>query len=1051
MTRLTIALLTCCMFFAITSFGQKEKEQSQAEPAAEVQDTFDASLLDAMKWRCIGPFRGGRSTTVCGVVQDPETYYFGSVGGGVWKTTDGGYRWRNVTDGQLKTGSVGAIAVAPSDPNVVYIGMGEAPIRGVMTSSGDGVYKSTDAGATWNHVGLDNTMHISQITIHPENPNVVYVAAQGNPYGPSEDRGVYRSTDGGMTWSKVHYVDENTGVSALSIDMRNPRVLYAAYWDHTRLPWYMRSGGEGSGIWKSSDSGESWVLLTNGLPDSIMGKIGVSVSPANSNTVYAIIESEQGGLYRSDDAGKSWALINEDRILRARSWYYMHVFADPEDANTVHIMNAPYMRSTDGGKTFTRINTPHGDNHGLWINPNDASIMINANDGGANVSFDRGRTWSTQSNQPTAQFYRVNADNQFPYRVYGGQQDNSSVSILSRTDNRGIANSDFHQVGGCESAYCAFDPDNPRFVYAGCIQGIITEYDVELESTKDVMAYSDLGLGKNPKDMKYRFNWNAPIIMSMHNTDVIYHCGNVVLRSEDRGLSWTEASPDLTRNIAEHIDWGGGPITNEGAGGENYHTIMYLAESPSDQGELWVGTDDGLVQITRDGGSSWTDITPPGIEEGIVNSIDLSVHHPGTAYVAYTRYKFGDFTPYVYITTDYGQSWQNATSGIEDMCHVRVVREDKEVAGLLYAGTERGMFMSWDNGNQWQRVQLNLPIVPITDIKVHHGDLVIATQGRAFWILDDITPIRRWETIDKTTFASLPSRDAYLWGGSRNDDLRDMGANPDRGVVTYFYSPVADTSLTISFVGEYGSAVRVFSTDAEEKGNKLNVKRGLNKHVWDMQRNDLKSVKGLMTFGGTAGTRVGPGAYNVTVSYGEDKGESRTVSISDDPRSNISAEAQKEKQDLLNSLYNATQDVFDEVKNIRHVRSQISSFQERNGVEADSVLFSKGKKIVATLDSLEKTIVQVKQQTFQDVINFPNQIDGQLMHIQGVIDGSYPPITQGQKTRVGDIMDSWDEKRAFIHHYLSTELVEYNNLIRERDVPFIAPMAPEVAKKKSKT
>jgi photosystem II stability/assembly factor-like uncharacterized protein len=1051
MTRLTIALFTCCMLLAFTSFGQKKDKKSHGEQTIELQDTFDATLLNAMQWRCIGPFRGGRSTTVCGVIQNPETYYFGSAGGGVWKTTDGGYRWRNISDGHMKTGSVGAIAVAPSDPNVIYVGMGEAPIRGVMTSTGDGLYKSTDAGVTWSHIGLDNTMQISQIRVHPNKPDVVFVAAQGNPYGPSEDRGVYRSTDGGVTWSKIHYVDENTGASDLSIDIRNPRVLYAAYWDHTRLPWYMRSGGEGSGIWKSSDSGENWVLLTEGFPDSIMGKIGISVSPASSNTVYAIIESEQGGLYRSDDAGKSWALINDDRVLRARSWYYMHVFADPEDVNTVHIMNAPYMRSTDGGKTFTRIATPHGDNHALWINPVNASIMINGNDGGANVSFDGGRTWSTQNNQPTAQFYRVNADNQFPYRVYGGQQDNSSVSILSGTDGRGIANSDFHSVGGCESAYCAFDPDDPRYIYAGCIQGVITEYDSKLKSSKDIMVYTDLGLGKNPKDMKYRFNWNAPILMSKHNTDVIYHCGNVVLRSEDRGLSWTEISPDLSKNIAAHIDWGGGPITNEGAGGENYHTIMYLAESPTDANELWVGTDDGLVQITRDGGVSWSDITPSGIEEGIVNAIDLSVHNPGTAYVAFTRYKFGDFTPYVYITTDYGQTWHNATKGIEDMCHVRVVREDDEVAGLLYAGTERGMFMSWNKGDQWQRVQLNLPIVPITDIKVHHGDLVISTQGRAFWILDDLTPVRNWQSIDKEMFASLPSRDAFLWGGERNDDLRDMGANPDPGIVTYFYSPVADTNVSILIIDQSGKTVREFSTDAKEKGNKLKVSKGLNKHVWNMRRDDLKSLKGLMTFGGTGGTLVGPGTYKVNIFYGENNPESFTVTISDDPRSDISAKAHLEKQGLLNSLYNATQVVFDEVKNIRYVSRQIESFQERHGATADSVLFDKGQRIIATLDSLEKTIVQAKQKTRQDVVNFPSQIDGQLMHIQGVIDRSYPPLTQGQKDRANDIMNSWDEKRAFLNAYLSTELEEFNNLIRERDIPFIAPSAPEVAKKKSKS
>ena len=554
MTRLfLLCILALLTFQSDTSAQSTSSEEASAEEAP--------FLPDAMEWRCIGPFRGGRSTTVCGVVQEPMTYYFGSTGGGVWKTVDGGASWRNISDGQFNTGSVGAVAVAPSDPNVIYVGMGEAPIRGVMTSSGDGMYKSTDAGVTWQHIGLEKSMHISQIRIHPTNPDVVFVAVQGNPYGPSEDRGVYRSMNGGNDWEQVHSVDENSGVSDLSMDMRNPRVLYAGYWDHTRLPWYMRSGGEGSGIWKSTDSGDTWNLLTNGLPDSIMGKIGVSVSGANSNVVYAIIESDQGGLYRSNDAGNSWTLMNTDRVLRARSWYYMHVFADPGDENTVHVLNAPYMRSTDGGKTFTRIPTPHGDNHGLWINPESPEIMINANDGGANISYDNGMTWSTQRNQPTAQFYRVNADNQYPYRVYGGQQDNSSVSIKSRSYTAGIEWGDFHDVGGCESAYCAFDPDDPSLVYAGCIQGMITEYDVNLETSKDIMAYSDLNLGKNPKDMKYRFNWNAPIAVSMHDPSVIYHCAHVVLRSSDRGLNWTEVSPDLTRNISEHIDVGGGPIT----------------------------------------------------------------------------------------------------------------------------------------------------------------------------------------------------------------------------------------------------------------------------------------------------------------------------------------------------------------------------------------------------------------------------------------------------------------------------------------------------------
>lgn len=1011
---------------------------------------FDETELAALQWRCIGPFRGGRSTSVCGVAQEPNTYYFGSVGGGLWKSIDGGNKWTNITDGQLNTGSVGAVAVAPSDPNVIYLGMGEAPIRGVMTSSGDGVYRSTDAGKTWTHVGLENTLHISQIRVHPENPDVVYVGAQGSPYGPSEDRGVFRSTDGGDTWEKVHFVDENSGVSDLSIDMRNPRVLYAGYWDHTRLPWYIRSGGEGSGIWKTTDGGDTWNELTAGLPDSIMGKIGVSVSPANSNRVYAIIESKQGGLYRSDDAGANWQLMNEDRVLRARSWYYMHVFADPVDANTVHIMNAPYMRSTDGGKTFTRIMTPHGDNHALWINPDNANIMINGNDGGANVSYDGGRTWSTQRNQPTAQFYRVNADNQFPYRVYGGQQDNSSVSIASRTDNRGIGWSDFHQVGGCESAFCAFDPDDPKLVYATCIQGIITEYDVELETGKDIMAYTDLMLGKNPKDMKYRFNWNAPVHVSAHDPSVIYHAGNVLLKSSDRGISWQEISPDLTRNVAEHIDWGGGPITNEGAGGENYHTIMYIAESPTDPNELWIGTDDGLVQLTQDGGQTWTDVTPAGLEEGMVNAIELSLHNPGTAYIAYNRYKFGDFTPYIYSTSDHGASWRRADSGIEDNCHVRVVREDTDVAGLLYAGTERGLFISWNDGGSWDRVQLNLPIVPITDLKVHHGDLIAATQGRAFWILDDLTPLRNWTMIDTTDLSVFVPRNVSLWGGSRVDGLADQGANPDYGLVTYFYVPNPDTAVSLTIEGSNG-VIRTFSTDAEEEQNKLKLRKGLNKHVWNLQRDNLKSIPGLMTFGGTNGTRVGPSGYKVTVNWGDEQSMSNDFTVSAHPDLKIDQAAYDQKQELLATLYDATQEVFDEVKNMRHTKSQIEAFQTRDGIEEDSLLFHQGQHIIATLDSLEKTIVQAQQETFQDVINFPNQIDGQLMHIQGIIDGSYPPITQGQQQRATDILDAWQEKRDFAREFISQELGSYNKMIQERAIPFITPMAPDVSRKSSKS
>ena len=870
-----------------TAMGQRRNRQSKAVSPSTLK--VDISHLKAMKWRNIGPFRGGRSTAVAGVPGDIHTYYFGSTGGGVWKTVNGGEVWRNVSDGFFHTGSVGAIAVADSDPNVVYVGMGEAPIRGVMTSHGDGVYKSVDAGKSWKHIGLEKSRQISKVRIHPRNEDLVYVSVQGSPYQPTRERGIYRSTDGGEHWEQILFVNEGSGACDLSMDPNNPRILYAAFWDHQRLPWKMVSGGEGSSIWKSVDGGEHWVKLEKGLPADIMGKIGISVSPANPNRVWAIIEAEKGGLYRSDNGGKNWQLINGDRVLRARSWYYMHIFADPQDEDKVVVLNAPFMQSEDGGRTFTQISTPHGDNHDLWINPDDNRIMINANDGGANISYNGGRSWSTQANQPTAQFYRVNADHQFPYYVYGGQQDNSSVAIPSRVGGSGIQNSDFHSVGGCESAFPAFDPDNPKYVYAGCYQGIISRYDQETERLEDVMAYPFLGLGMNPKDMKYRFNWNAPILVSQHDPAVIYHAGNKVLTSNDMGQSWNEISPDLTRNEPEKIGWGGGPITNEGAGGENYHTIYYLAESPFDAKEIWAGADDGLLHITRDGGESWQNITPPNLEEGMINCIELSPFQPGKAYIAYNRYKFNDFSPYVLITEDYGKSWKSMVKGIGEEAHVRVVREDPKRKGLLYAGTETGLYVSFDGATSWQVFQLNLPVVPITDLKVHQGDLIAATQGRAFWILDDLSPLHQWDkTIaTKEVYMYQPS-DAYLVDGVRIDSLPDRGANPDNGLVCYYVLNKLEDSLELSidFFDEQDHKLRHFSSASSKKQDKASKQAGMNKLVWNLRKDDYKGIKGVMNYGGRGGHKMGPAWYKVVLSYGKDT-ISRFAQVLPDPTTGL--------------------------------------------------------------------------------------------------------------------------------------------------------------------
>ncbi|HLE85236.1 MAG TPA: hypothetical protein VJG13_12930, partial [Thermoanaerobaculia bacterium] len=732
-------------------------EAARRRPAAPAEEAaehpVDPALFGGLEWRNVGPSRGGRVTAVAGVPGEPFTYYFGATGGGVWKTTDGGTTWKNVSDEFFGSGSVGALAVAPSDPNVVYAGMGESPIRGVATGHGDGVYRSTDAGRTWTHLGLDGTEHVGGLAVHPRDPDVVWVAAQGSAWRTTAERGVYRSKDGGATWEQVLFVSDSAGASGLAMDPTNPRILYAAFWDHDRDPWRIRSGGPGSGVWKTTDGGDTWERLGLGkdggeegrLPEG-MGKVRVAVSPARPERVWAMVEADDGGLYRSDDAGETWRLVNGERVLRARAWYYTHVFADPVDADTVYVLNAPFMKSTDGGRTFSRVRTPHGDNHDLWIAPEDNRRMINGNDGGANVSFNGGETWSTQGNQPTAQFYRVDVDSVFPYRLYGGQQDNSTVAIASAARG-GIGRADWYDVGGCESAHVAFDPNDPARIYAGCYQGIISEWDAVTRTERNVMAIPFLGLGTYPKDQPYRFNWNAPIEVSPHDPAVIYHAGNVLLRSSDRGRTWTEVSPDLTRDEEDKQGPGGEPITNETAGGETYNTIFYVAPSPHEARTIWVGTDDGLVHVTRDGGATWAEVSPPGIgtaaEPGQVNAIEVSPHDPAAAYVAVTRYKFGDYRPYAFKTTDYGASWTRIGGGLPEGSWVRVVREDPVRRGLLYAGTETGAFVSFDDGARWQPLELGLPVVPVTDLKIQDDDLVAATQGRAFWILDELGPLRQ--------------------------------------------------------------------------------------------------------------------------------------------------------------------------------------------------------------------------------------------------------------------------------------------------------------------
>ena len=1006
--------------------------------------SVDSILFQVGEWRNIGPFRGGRSTASTGITGNDQIYYMGTTGGGLWKTEDAGISWKNISDGYFETGSVGAVAVSESDNNIVLVGMGESPVRGVMTSSGDGVYKSVDGGDTWVHLGLENTKHISQIRIHPSDPNIIYVSAQGSPYGETKERGIYRTFDGGKNWENILFVDPSSGAVDLAMDYTNPRVLYASFWDHQRLPWYVRSGGKGSGIWKSNDGGDTWKKLSDGLPKLVMGKIGVAVSRANSKVVYAIIESDDGGLYKSYNGGESWKLINDERVLRARSWYYMHIYADPSDENIVYVLNAPMMKSIDGGKTFTNIRVPHGDNHYLWINPNNSNILINSNDGGANISFNAGKSWSTQKNQPTSQFYRVNVDNRFPYWVYGGQQDNSSVAIKSSTFSNGISWKDWIAgVGGCETAYVAFDKNNPVLMYAGCYQGIITEYSLNLDNTKDIMAYPSMGLGEPSDEQKYRFNWNAPILVSEHDPNVIYHAANKLLKTSDRGITWEEISPDLTKNKKENLGPGGGPITNEGAGGEVYHTIYYVTESPHDKNIIYTGADDGLVHITRDGGKSWSNITPE-LEEGMINSIEVSPHDPATVYIAFNRYKFDDFSPYILKSKDYGETWKVYGSDIEKNSFVRVVREDKNKKDLLYAGTERGIYMSNNGGINWFKWQRNLPIVPITDLVVHQNDLVVATQGRGFWIYDDLTPLHEFSNEIKSEnihMFNVENNHKVLFSAMRRQG--PLGKNPYYGTeIKYFlreYNPQDSLEMNIEIKNINGDIIRTFSSSEKYKSKRIDLKEGYSSVKWGGDVEGFVPPNGVMVPRGSDGYMssydVMPGKYNVTLTYGDYTKTSDFI-IMPDPRKSISQDDYNKKSQLLRNIHDDVESIYNSLQKMQDVRSQLNDLQNRLSSDFNSIK-NLSNETVELIDLTESKLISPKQKTFQDVINFRNQLDAQFLDLLNTVNGNIPPLTNGELQRFDDLHLTWMEIKKSYDKVLEN-VKSINNMIIENSVPFIS-------------
>lgn len=987
--------------------------------------TFDEKLYDALDYRLLGPFRGGRSAAVTGVPGKPNLFYFGATGGGVWETKNGGRTWKNLSDGFFG-GSVGAIEVSTDDPNVIYVGGGETTVRGNV-SSGYGVWKTENAGKSWKQMGLENSRHIPRIRVHPKNHNIVYAAVLGNIYKPTQERGVYKSTDGGNSWRKTLFANENAGAVDLIMDPNNPRILYASTWNIQRTPYSLSSGGDGSALWKSTDSGESWkeISKNKGFPSDTLGIIGVTVSPVNSDRVWAIVENkEKGGVYRSDDGGETWTNINSERKLRQRAWYYTRIYADPQDEDIVYVLNVRYHKSTDGGKTYETFNAPHGDHHDLWIAPEDPNRMVIGDDGGAQTTYDGGETWSTYHNQPTAQFYRVTTDNSFPYKIYAAQQDNSTIRITHRNEGGSINEDDWEETAGGESAHIAIDPLNNDIVYGGSYDGFLTRYNHKKQTVRSISVWPDNPMGHGAEDMKYRFQWNFPIFFSPHNPKKLYTASNHLHATTNEGESWELLSPDLTRNDPTKLKSSGGPITQDNTSVEYYCTIFAAAESPVQEGVIWTGSDDGLIHITKDGGANWEDVTPKGMPEWMmINSIEPSVFDAGTCYVAGTKYKTGDFAPYLYKTNDFGKTWKKITDGIPSEHFTRVLREDPKQKGILYAGTETGMYISFDDGNNWKAFQLNLPIVPITDLAVKDNNLIVATQGRSLWILDDLSLLHQLsEAKNKDNFIYKP-KDAYRMGGRSNSKSLTTGTNHPSGVLTYFNVANSDAKeITLSYLTKQGDTIKSFTTKGtKEKNNKLEVENGSNVHSWNMRGDGAERLKGMILWwGSTAAPMAVPGEYEVVLTV-DDESYAKPFTIIPDGNSETDLAGMQRQFDFITDVNSTVDKAHKSIKKIRKINSQLEAFQKQyKEDEGIKDLVEKAKKLQESFSEIEKALYQTKNKSGQDPLNFPIRLTNKLAHLNSLVGmDDFPPTQQDVAVK--------DE----LSRQINVELIKFDQLISE--------------------
>ena len=1072
-----IVTLALFVLLAVTLTFSQQKERNhkldaaqkntsaESAPSAKDNDKSEGDpLFKGMQYRSIGPFRGGRSLTAAGIPGDPTTYYFGATGGGVWKSIDGANTWSPVFD---KDGapSIGSIAVAVSDPNVVYVGTGEACIRGDI-SHGDGVWKSVDAGKSWKSVGLKDTRAIGKVIVNPHNPDVVFVAGLGHPFGPNTERGVFRTTDGGKTWDKVLYKDENTGAIDVVFDPQNPNILFASLWEARRTPWTLSSGGPGSGVYRSTDGGSTWKRLQeqeHGLPKGPYGRIGVAVA-ANSERVYALIEAKEGGgLYRSDDGGDTWDLANGSHSLFQRAWYYMHVIADPQDANTVYVLDVEFLKSTDGGRNFNKVKVPHGDNHGLWIDPKNTKRMIASDDGGVTVTLDGGKSWTREDNQPTAQFYHVITDTRTPYYVYGAQQDNSTVAIASRSDDGAIGRDNWYMVGGGEAGYIAPDPTDPNIVYAGDYQGNITRFDRRTNQVKSIAVSTELSDARGAAPLEHRFQWTAPIVTSPHDPSTVYYGGERVFKTTDGGTHWEAISGDLTRNDKSKQQPSGGPITIDDTGTEYYDTVFSIAPSPLAKGLIWAGTDDGLIQITRDEGKNWTNVTPKDLAEwSRVSLIEASPHDAGTAYVAIDRHQNDDLAPYIYKTSDYGATWSRITTGIPDGSFVRAVREDPKKKGLLYAGTERGVYVSFDDGAHWRSLQINLPITPVHDLVVKNDDLVLATHGRSFWILDDVSPLRQFadSVAGEDMHLYQPATAYRVHTGEAPAQFAFDGKNPPNGAVIYFYlkqapKPETKQEVKIEILDAAGNVIRKYSSskaepldepldpDGKKPEKQIKLEEGLNRFVWDLHYDESNRVPGYFLWEyneGAKGPLALPGKYQVRLTSAQNGSTGKSLTapfeVKIDPRV-TTAQSDLEKQfKLLMDVREQLNRVYDAVNQIQDVREQLDGLKKRLApAESTKALFDGASALDVKLIAVRDPLINFRISASEDSLAYVPGLDAKLAFLSMAVAGfsdSAPTEAQYRefeklKTQTDELLARWEQVR-------NADIVSFQKLAADQNI-----------------